>query len=258
MSRTATWVSFAFPCSTAPSRILSASLSSCVPYERVVTLIGQSLPGEGRGRGRSNWVITTSPRTSAEPLATVKGVIAGRAVRFTKTFRTETAAQRDSDAWTSTGDWSGEVVEGRAPGKGTEPQPEREREGGTDHYEAHTARDGSPVGYRGQQRQAGLRADAGPPDQLQVPGHLRAGSPPGRRQPGPHGAGREAIHGRDRLPADSARQGVRWPPSGARRGRRPLGNLPVQPAAHHGPGTRHGDDRLRPNPGDGASVCRMR
>src|SRR5258708_1400470 len=197
-------------------------------------------------------------RTSAEPLATVKGVITAGAVRFTKTFRTETAAQRDSDAWTSTGDWSAEVLEGRAPRKGTEPQPEREREGGTDHYEAHTARDGSPVGYRGQQRQAGLRADAGPPDQLQVPGHLRAGSPPGRRHPGPHGAGRERTPGPARLRAVSARQGVRWPARGARRGRSPRGNLPVQPPAHHGAGTRHGDDRLRPNRGDGASVCRMR
>ena len=46
-------------------------------------------------------------------------------VRFSKTFRTERAAQREADAWTSSGefaqygpsDWTAEVLPGRAPRK---------------------------------------------------------------------------------------------------------------------------------------------
>ena len=36
-------------------------------------------------------------------------------VRFSRTFSTRAAAQREADAWNNTGDWAATVEQGRAP-----------------------------------------------------------------------------------------------------------------------------------------------
>lgn len=43
-------------------------------------------------------------------------------VRYSRTFRTRAQAQREADAWNSTGFWQAEVIAGRAPRRHEQPR----------------------------------------------------------------------------------------------------------------------------------------